>query len=114
MMPLKSVSELKSLERFENSVPKLEIAESWLSSEVNWVFQGVSTFWRFPTISDTVELTLKPAPLVGDPKLNPTVPIASSVLTPSSRRPTQRKAKWEKTHEIRFPIDQPQTLRQSL
>ena len=68
-----------SLERFENSVPRLEIAVSWLSREVSWFFQGVSTFWRLLTISATVELTSKPAPLVGDPKLSPTVPIRSSV-----------------------------------
>ena len=79
MMPWKSVSELMSLERFENSVPRLEIAVSWLSSEVSWFFQGVSTFWRLVTISATVELTLNPVPLVGDPKLSPTVPIESSI-----------------------------------
>jgi hypothetical protein len=60
-------------------VPRLEIVESWLSSEVNWVFQGVSTFCRFATISDTVVLTSKPVPLVGEPKLKPTVPIAISL-----------------------------------
>ena len=27
-------------------MPRLEIAVSWLSSEVSWFFQGVSTFWR--------------------------------------------------------------------
>jgi archaellum component FlaC len=32
------------LERLENRVPRLEIAVSWLSNEVNWFFQGVSTF----------------------------------------------------------------------
>jgi hypothetical protein len=31
------------------------------------------------TIWATVELTLNPAPLVGDPKANPTVPIDSSI-----------------------------------
>ncbi len=44
------------------------MAVSWLSSELNWFFHGVSTFWRLPTISATVVLTLNPAPLVGDPK----------------------------------------------
>jgi hypothetical protein len=48
---------------------------SWLSSEVSWVFHGVSTFCRFATISETVVLTSNPAPLVGEPKLKPTVPI---------------------------------------
>jgi hypothetical protein len=70
-----------SLERFENSVPRLEIAVSWLSNVVNWVFHGVSTFCRLPTISATVELTSKPVPLVGDPKLSPTVPIVPSIMT---------------------------------
>jgi len=73
-----------SLERLEKRVPRLEIAVSWLSSAVNWVFQGVSTFWRLPTISATVELTSNPAPLVGDPKLSPTVPIDPSMEEPSS------------------------------
>jgi hypothetical protein len=75
MVPWKSVSDDKSFERFENRVPKLDMTVSWLSSEVNWLFHGVSTFWRLATIEDTVELTSKPVPLVGDPKLNPTVPI---------------------------------------
>jgi hypothetical protein len=68
------------LERFENSVPRLEMAVSWLSSLVNCVFHGVSTFCRLLTIEATVELTSKPVPLVGDPKLKPTVPIALSLL----------------------------------
>jgi hypothetical protein len=74
-----------SLERFEKSVPRLEIAVSWVSSVVNWFFQGVSTFWRLLTISATVELTLNPVPLVGDPKLSPTVPIVPSTVNPCSR-----------------------------
>src|SRR5580698_1520988 len=74
-MPLKSVSWLISLERLENSAPRLEIAVSWLSRDVNCDFHGVSTPWRLATICDTVALTSNPAPLVGEPKLNPTVPI---------------------------------------
>jgi hypothetical protein len=84
-MPWKSVSELMSFERFEKRVPRLEIAVSWVSSVVNWFFQGVSTFWRLLTISATVELTLNPVPLVGDPKLSPTVPIVPSAVNPCSR-----------------------------
>ena len=95
MMPSKSVSELMSLERFENSVPRLEMAVSWLSNVVNWVFQGVSTFCRLLTIDATVELTSKPAPLVGDPKFNPTVPIASSTENSCSRGTTAAEAHWE-------------------
>jgi hypothetical protein len=68
-----------SFDRLESSVPMLEMAVSWLSSLVNCVFQGVSTFWRLPTIWATVELTSNPAPLVGDPKFSPTVPIALSL-----------------------------------
>jgi hypothetical protein len=67
-----------SFDRFENSVPKLDIAVSWLCNVVNCVFQGVSTFCRFATIEETVVLTSNPAPLVGDPKLKPTVPICYS------------------------------------
>jgi hypothetical protein len=37
-------------------------------------------------ISDTVVLTSKPAPLVGEPKLRPTVPIDSSVFFECSRK----------------------------
>src|SRR6202041_1826358 len=37
-IPSRSVSELMSLERLENSVPKLEMAVSWVSSEANCVF----------------------------------------------------------------------------
>jgi hypothetical protein len=96
-----------SVERVENSVPRLEIAVSWLSSVLNCVFHGVSTFSRLATIEDTVVLTSKPAPLVGDPKLSPTVPIAPSVLTPSSPRTTHGQAGWEKTHELRFPLLNP-------
>jgi hypothetical protein len=55
------------------------MAVSWLCNFVNCVFQGVSTFCRLLTISATVELTLKPVPLVADPKLSPTVPISSSI-----------------------------------
>jgi hypothetical protein len=84
-IPSKSVSELMSLERFENSVPRLEIAVSWLSNDVSCDFQGVSTFCRLLTIEATVVLTSNPAPLVGDPKLRPTVPIAPSAMKSSSR-----------------------------
>ena len=43
-IPSRSVSELISLERFENSVPRLEIAVSWLSNDANCVFaDGSST-----------------------------------------------------------------------
>jgi hypothetical protein len=73
-----------SVERFENSVPRFEITVSWLCKAVNWFFQGVSTFSRLLTISLTVELTSNPAPLVGDPKLNPTVPIEPSITEPCS------------------------------
>jgi hypothetical protein len=66
-MPSKSVSELISLERLDISVPRLEIAVSWLSNLVNRFFHGVSTFRRLLTIEATVELTSKPSPLVGDP-----------------------------------------------
>src|SRR5208283_5101395 len=62
------------------------MALSSLWSVVSWFCQGVSTFWRLPTISATVWLTLNPAPLVGDPKLRPTVPISSS---PSSQLPSE-------------------------
>ena len=77
-MPSRSVRELMSLDSFENSVPMLEMTVSWLCKEVSWVFQGVSTFWRLLTIEATVELTSNPAPLVGEPKFSPTVPIARS------------------------------------
>jgi hypothetical protein len=73
------------VERLEKSVPRLEITESWLSSDVSWFFQGVSTFERLLMISATVELTLKPAPLVGDPKFNPTEPIEPSRCMPCRR-----------------------------
>ena len=62
MVPVKSVSALMSLESLENSVPRLEIAVSWLCNVVNCVFHGVSTFCKLLTISATVELTLKPGP----------------------------------------------------
>jgi hypothetical protein len=74
-----------SVERVESKVPRLEIAVSWLSSVANWVFHGVSTFCRLATISETVVLTLKPSPLVGDPKLIPTL-IDSSTSGSCSRR----------------------------
>jgi hypothetical protein len=74
-IPSKSVSELTSFDRFDISEPRLEITVSWLSSVLNWFFHGVSTFWRLATISETVELTSNPVPLVGEPKLKPTVPI---------------------------------------
>jgi hypothetical protein len=77
-IPSKSVSELTSFDRFDISEPRLEITVSWLSSEVNWLFHGVSTFCRFATIWETVLLTSNPVPLVGEPKLSPTVPIAAS------------------------------------
>jgi hypothetical protein len=76
--PSKSVNELMSFDRFDINEPRLEITVSWFSSEVNWVFHGVSTFCRFATISETVVLTSNPVPLVGEPKLKPTVPIAAS------------------------------------
>ena len=57
-----------SFDRFDINVPRLEMTVSWLSSELNWVFHGVSTFWRLATISETVVLTSNPAPLVGEPK----------------------------------------------
>jgi hypothetical protein len=63
-----------SFDKFDSSVPRLEMAVSWPSSAVNCVFQGVSTFCRLPTIWATVELTSNPAPLVGDPKFSPTTP----------------------------------------
>jgi hypothetical protein len=76
--PVASVRLLISVESVENRVPKLEIAVSWLSNVFNWVFHGVSTFCRLATIEETVVLTLKPSPLVGDPKLSPTTLIAPS------------------------------------
>ena len=99
-MPVRFVSELRSLERFENSVPRLEMAVSWLCNEVNCVFQGVSTFRRLPTIEATVELTSNPVPLVGDPKLSPTVPIAHSALNSSSRRSNGFITRLEKSHGL--------------
>jgi hypothetical protein len=89
-----------SLVRFENRVPRLEMTVSWLFNEVNWVFQGVSTFCRLLTIEATVELTSKPVPLVGDPKLRPTVPIALSPLKSSSRRTTGPVARLEESHSL--------------
>jgi hypothetical protein len=86
-MPSGSLSELMSLERLENSVPRFEITVSWLSSDVSWVFQGDSTFWRLPIISATVELTLKPVPLVGDPKASPTVPTKPSGGSQAAMKP---------------------------
>jgi hypothetical protein len=65
MIPVKFVSWLRSLDRLDISVPRLEIAVSWLCKELNWVFQGVSTFIRLHTIEATVALTSNPAPLVG-------------------------------------------------
>jgi hypothetical protein len=44
MIPVKSVSWLRSFERFDIKVPRLEIAVSCACREVNCVFQGVSTF----------------------------------------------------------------------
>jgi hypothetical protein len=71
---------------------------SWLSSFVNWLFQGVSTFCRLPTIVATVELTSNPAPLVGDPKFKPTAPIATSSENQSSLRTNRNRTGLEKTH----------------
>jgi hypothetical protein len=76
----------------------LDIAVSWLSKAVNWVFHGFSTFFKLPTIEATVELTSNPAPLVGDPKLIPTVPIATSRLNFCSRRTIRHAARLKKTH----------------
>src|SRR5580698_8787393 len=89
-----------SLERLENRVPRLEIAVSWLSREANCVFHGVSTFCRLPTICETVELTSNPAPLVGDPKLMPTVPIVPSAMNSSSRRTTWLPEELKKTYKL--------------
>src|SRR5487761_2199430 len=88
MTPVKSVSELRSLESFENNVPRVDSSVSWLCRDANWFFQGVSTFFKLPTIWETVALTSKPAPLVGDPKLSPTVPIAASVKLQAVCEPT--------------------------
>jgi thiamine-monophosphate kinase len=51
------------------------------------------------TIDDTVVLTSNPVPLVGDPKLSPTVPIAPSVLTSSSRTTARSQAGLKTIHE---------------
>jgi hypothetical protein len=89
------------VEGVENSVPRLEIAVSWLSNVVNWVFHGVSTFCKLATIEETVVLTSKPAPLVGDPKLSPTVPIVTSMRAWSSRRTTRCLARLENAQNLR-------------
>jgi hypothetical protein len=49
-------------------------------------------------IAETVELTLNPCPLVGDPKLSPTVPIAPSLANSSSRRTNHLVTGLEKPH----------------
>jgi len=49
-------------------------------------------------IAATVELTLNPAPLVGEPKLNPTVPIPASAKNQSSRRTNRPKTELEIPH----------------
>jgi hypothetical protein len=88
-----------SFERFDISVPRFEITEFWLSRLLSWFFQGVSTFCRLATIEATVWLTLKPVPLVGDPKLSPTVPIAASLFLPSSAHaadgPLAQETDWK-------------------
>ncbi len=67
-----------SLETCESSVPRLESEASCAFVALSWFFQGVSTPCRFDTIWLTVWLTLKPAPLMGEPKLIPTVPMHAS------------------------------------
>jgi hypothetical protein len=48
------------------------------------------------TIADTVELTSNPAPLVGDPKLIPTVPIDHSLAkTQAARYPLAPEQDWK-------------------
>jgi hypothetical protein len=82
--PVASVKVLMSLERVDIRVPRLDSTVSSLSSVVNCVFHGVSTFCRFATIEDTVAVTSNPSPLVGDPKLSPIL-IAPSFSISSSR-----------------------------
>jgi hypothetical protein len=50
------------------------------------------------TIVATVELTLKPSPLVGDPKLKPTIPIATSIGDSSSLRTNRHRGELGKTY----------------
>jgi hypothetical protein len=78
MTPVRSVSWLRSVDTDDNRLPRLDMAVSCACRLVSSDFQGVSTFCRLLTIDATVELTSNPAPLVGDPKLNPTVPMHSS------------------------------------
>ena len=82
----------------ENNVPKLEIAVSWLSNAVNWVFQGVSMFCRLLTIEATVELTSNPCPLVGDPKFRPTAPISPSVKNSAAGVPRRWRIRLETSY----------------
>jgi hypothetical protein len=86
--PEKSVSWLISVESLERSVPRFDSTVSWLSREESCVFHGVSTFCRLATIWETVELTSNPVPLVGDPKLSPTVPIACSAWIAAAGQPS--------------------------
>jgi hypothetical protein len=55
------------------------------------------------TIDETVELTSNPAPLVGDPKLKPTVPMCGSLETSCSRIPKGYRAGLKKTHGAACP-----------
>src|SRR5215469_1416249 len=100
MIPVKSVNWLTSFDRFESSVPRFEITVSWLSSALNCVFHGVSTFSRFAMICDTVALTSNPAPLVGDPKFSPTVPMPVSVFPACSRMPIPPLSGLEPSHAV--------------
>jgi hypothetical protein len=84
-----------SLERLESSVPRFENTVSWPWRLVNCVFHGVSTFWRFATICETVALTSNPVPLVGDPKLSPTVPIVHTLLALADSEPTPSMTDWK-------------------
>src|SRR6185437_6652441 len=67
---------------------------SWLCNWVNCVFQGDSTLCRFVTIFCTVASTSKPVPLVGDPKLSPTVPIVHSGDGLADCTPTVCRTDW--------------------
>jgi hypothetical protein len=65
-------------------------------------------------IAATVALTSNPVPLVGDPKLSPTVPIAPSVKNSSSRRTTRYRDRLKETHDFRFQTAPPHTPRKFL
>jgi hypothetical protein len=52
-------------------------------------------------IAETVELTSNPCPLVGDPKLSPTVPIAPSTEKSSSRGTSRFRPGLEISHWLR-------------